>query len=290
VVSAVWLWCARAVWASLPLTAGDALTDALDDWSRAPARVAAVLLWLAWVVTLVAVLAPRPWGVTVARITAPAAVVAAAVAAPAASSASALVAVAAAVAAAVLVTSAPVVEAAGNALAYGDEQRFTLRVPTPLLLAPVPLAVALVAAGATAGPLLVAAGEPLAGVPLVLVGVPAAAYAARALHSLARRWVVLVPAGLVVVDPLTLADPVLVRREQVAALGPGAGPPGAGALDLRLGTSGGSLRLVTREPVTLTRRTGRATAEARATTEVLVAPVRPAALLAAAHARRIPVP
>ena len=51
--------------------------------------------------------------------------------------------------------------------------------------------------------------------------------------SSSRRWAVLVPAGFVVVDPLTLADPVLLRETRPA---PGARSPAVvpdGVLDLR---------------------------------------------------------
>ena len=61
-------------------------------------------------------------------------------------------------------------------------------------------------------------------------------------ESLSRRWAVLVPAGFVVVDPLTLADPVLFLREHVRHLAPE--PPAAapdGVLDLRLGAGAGSV-------------------------------------------------
>src|SRR4051812_49532899 len=71
----MWLWCARLTWALLPVSAGGALGGALEGWSTSPARVAAILLWTAWTVGLVALLAPRPWGLTALRVVAPAAVV-----------------------------------------------------------------------------------------------------------------------------------------------------------------------------------------------------------------------
>ena len=64
----------------------------------------------------------------------------------------------------------------------------------------------------------------------------------RLVHQLSRRWVVLVPAGIVIADPLTLTDPVLFVRERVMGIGPadpGRRPP-ADALDLRLGAVLGS--------------------------------------------------
>ena len=60
-----------AVWVTLPLTAGSAAADALDGWSTAPQIVAAVLLWTAWAAALLAVVVPRPIGLTVVRAVAP---------------------------------------------------------------------------------------------------------------------------------------------------------------------------------------------------------------------------
>jgi hypothetical protein len=60
-----------AVWVTLPLTAGSAAADALDGWSTAPQIVAAVLLWAAWAAGLLAVLVPRPIGLTIVRAVAP---------------------------------------------------------------------------------------------------------------------------------------------------------------------------------------------------------------------------
>lgn len=285
----IFVWCARVAWVSLPLTTGDALADAIGSWSDAPALVAAVLAWSAWAIGLVALLAPRPWGVTCLRVAAPAAVACALAAIGPAGTASAALAVSSAVVAASFALSAPVSMAAASALAYGDEVRFPLRVPPPLLATVVPVAVAVVAAGVTAGPLLLADGRWAAGALAVVVGVPGAAFAARSLHSLARRWFVLVPAGFVVVDPLLLLDPVLVRREQVARLGRASGTAPAGeVLDVRLG-AGPGIRAVLREPVTVGRRAGRRDGVLVTARTLLVAPVCARRALAEAARRRLPV-
>ena len=68
------LWCARLAWAALPVTAGGAIADALDGWPTGPARFATVLLWTAWAAGLLALLALRPWGLTLLRVIAPVAV------------------------------------------------------------------------------------------------------------------------------------------------------------------------------------------------------------------------
>jgi hypothetical protein len=285
------LWCARLTWVLLPVSAGTALSDALSGWSSAPARVAAVLLWTAWTVGLVALLAPRPWGLTVVRVVAPAAVVVSVLSVRSTGAGIAALAVSTTIVAAAFALSAPVAQAAGNALAYGDEIRFPLRIPLSLFLGPVPLAVALIATGVSVGPLLLAAQHYIAGAIVTLIGIPLAFALFRSLHSLSGRWVVLVPAGLVVVDPLSLVDPVLMRREQIAGIrrSRDAGATSPGGLDLRLGTLPGTIELSLREPQSFARRRGRRDSELRDADIVLVSTVRADVLVSTASARRISV-
>jgi hypothetical protein len=284
----MFLWCARLTWALLPIATGDALADALDGWATAPAFVAAIFLWAAWAIGLVALLAPRPWGETALRVAGPSAVVVTVLAAPSAGAVSAALGITAAVVAAGFALSAPVARAAGNALAYGDESRFPLRIPPALKYSLVPVAVVVVSVGVTAGPLLLADQRYILGGIALIIGLPAAAFFARSLHALSRRWLVLVPAGVVVVDPLILLDPTLIRREQVLRIGPVRKERPADALDLRLGTTGTTLLMMMREPITFARREGRTGGVPRGATEVLVAPVGIDELLQLAADRRIP--
>jgi hypothetical protein len=229
------------VWLVLPLTAGPAASHAIDAWAAAPRVVAFVILWAAWGAGLVALLAPRPLGLTVVRTVAPAFAVVAIAAAIAddASTLSALGAVLTTVAAAVLVADPAVAVASANGVAYGEERRFPLRTPPALYLGPIPAARLLAVGGIATGPLLLADGDIGWGVAALVLGVPLAFLAARSLHTLARRWLVIVPAGLVIVDAMTLADPLLVVRRQlrgVRALEP-TEPVAPGAADLRLGAT-----------------------------------------------------
>jgi hypothetical protein len=282
------LWCARLTWVLLPVSAGGALSDALAGWSTSPARCAAVLLWTAWAFGLVALLAPRPWGLTALRVVAPGAMILAIASVPSTRAGSSVLAVSSCVVAGVFALSAPVAHAAVNAIAYGDEVRFPLRVPMSLLLGPVPLAVLLVGAGVSTGPLLLADGRVLLGVVVTALGFAIAFVLTRSLHALARRWLVIVPAGIVVVDPLTLADPVLMRREHVAALRRDSEADAtADALDLRLGTQAGTLVLTLNREQSFARRRGRRDAELRDAGVVLVSTVRPAAVVTLAGERRI---
>jgi hypothetical protein len=282
------LWCARLTWAVLPISVGNALADALRPWSSAPASVAAALLWVAWALGLVALFAPRPWGLTALRVVAPAAVVVAVATAPSTSGTSAFLAISSTILAVAFALAPPVALAAGNALAYGDELRFPLRIPTPLLLAPVPVALIIVAGGIAAGPLLLADGRVVAGVIALVAGLPLAAFLTRSVHALSRRWLVMVPAGVVVVDPLILVDPALMQRPQVRDIGPTprAQQPGE-TLDLRLGTVGGSVTITLNEAADFARRRGRADGVIIATDVVLVAPIRRADVLATADTRHL---
>jgi hypothetical protein len=289
------LWLVRVAWASLPITAGPAAARALEDWSSPPRVLAEVLLWGAWVVALVALLAPRPVGLTIVRIVAPSFVVLAAVVlvTGAADVVEGAVALAATLVAAVLALAVPAVAiACANSAAYGDERRYPLRIPPSLWIGLLPLAPLITAAGLAAGVLLLADGRIAAGIAALLVGMPAAAFAARSLHGLSRRWAVLVPAGLVLVDPLALPDPVLFVRERIHSLSAMArdeGPP-AGALDLRLGARAHSMALMLDRPTEfLQARRGRRGSIPVQTIDIRFAALHSHELLTTAAARRIRV-
>jgi hypothetical protein len=102
---------------------------------------------------------------------------------------------------------------------------------------------------------------------------------------------VLVPAGFVVVDPLTLADPVLFLREHVRHLAPEVPATAAdGVLDLRLGAGAGSVSVRFDEEVELTRAArGRHGGTTVTTAEIMVAVVRREEMLRKAAERRLPV-
>jgi hypothetical protein len=282
----------RIAWVTLPITAGPAASSALADWSDGPRVVAEVMLWAAWGAGLLATIAPRPETLTVLRTIAPAFFVFAIVAVVDGEP-STLEAVGALVATAVaagLTSGHDIAIAAANAVAYGDEQRVPLRVPPALFLAPIPLARALVVAAVIAGPLLLADGDTVAGVVAVVLGVPLLLVLVRALHGLSRRWAVLVPAGFVVVDPMTLAEPVLLVRDHIRAMAAVApGPAPADALDLRLGATAGSVVVRFDEAAEIFRAARRRRTDTVRTPALCVALVRRNAMLRAAAARRLPV-
>jgi hypothetical protein len=282
-------WPARITWALLPLAVGPALGDALDGSTRAVALTGAVLAWGTWATVLVAVIIPRTVSLTALRIAAPAALVTAAWAGLVGDVGWAdLVGVTWAALVGVAALAPTTGDAFVNGSSYGDERRLPLRVPGPLLLGPLPLAWAVAVAGPVGTALLLAARQWVAGFALLVVGVPAAAMAVRALHGLARRWVVFVPAGLVLHDHHALVDPVLFPRSSIAGLGP-APAVTDGAMDLTLRSLGLALELRLREPLEVAPRRPDRAVQVEAVDRLLFAPTRPGELLAEAGRRRIPI-
>jgi hypothetical protein len=284
-------WPARATWALLPLLLGPALGDALDERSGAVATTGSGMAWATWAVVLGATVLPRALGLTVLRVVAPLAL-AVAMWAGVAADQRAVDALAVAWSALVVVAAfAPTTgDAFANGSSYGDERRILLRVPTPLLLGPLPLAWAALVGPALAAPLLLAAEQWVQGALALAVAVPAVVLAGRAVHGLARRWVVFVPAGVVLHDLHAMVDPVLFPRARIARLGPApAAPLPADGLDLTVGALGLVLQLDLREPLEVAPRRPDRTVKPVPLRAVRFAPTRPGAVLAEARARRLPV-
>lgn len=287
------LWPLRALWLGLPLVAGGTLSGALDDVSATERGVAAVGAWIGWAGVLLATSVPRTASLTTVRIGAPAALATALWAASRDGGAiSGAIGAAWAAATLAVAVAAPVADAFVDGSSYGPERRFALRTPAPLLLGPVPATVVLVAAGVAVGPLLLGAGAVIPGLLTCALGAPVAWLAARALHQLSRRWVVFVPAGVVLHDPLALGDPVLFRRQAVARIGPAPAIATAPGTDLTGSAPGLVLELALHAATTVVladRTRGRRRAEPVRTDRLLFTPLRPGAVLAEAAARRLPV-
>lgn len=287
--SSILPWLLRVSWVVLAFTVGPVLAAALDPRSTAVRSTASIGLWLVWGVVLLATLVPRDVGLTLLRVAAPAAPVAAVVAIAETGSGRWLAALA--VSTALLAFAVAFLPEVGwlfvNGSSYGDERRHLLRAPGTLLLGPLPLAWALLVAGVVTGPLLLAAERWLLGAVATVAGWAVAAVVGRALHSLTQRWVVLVPAGLVLKDHLSVADPVLFRRTEIELLRPA--PADTDALDLTAKAPGLALELRLLDKVPLVRVVpGQESAQGR-TARILFTPTRPGAVLADAGVRRIPV-
>lgn len=280
-------WPVRGAWLVLPLLAGPALGAALAEASRPVQLVASVGSWAIWLAVLIATLLPTTISLTALRLAAPGAVVASGAALVASGAGAAtIVAVAASLVAALVALAPETAEAFVDGSSYGDERRLPLKVPASLLAGPAELAWLAVVGGLCAGPLLLAARQWVPGVVALALGVPLVWWGVRVLHVLARRWLVFVPAGMVVHDHLTLTAPVLLRRGVVQSVAPA--PADTEALDLTGGAAGLALEVRLSEPVSLVPVAPRRTsAELREATALLVTPGRPGRVVAEARRRRL---
>lgn len=278
----------RVTWFALPLALGGSLGAALDERSRSVAQVGAVVAWGVWAVTLVAVLIPRTVSLTALRIAAPAALAAANWAALSGGRDLADGFGVGWAAVMVVVVFAPSTgDVFVNGSSYGDERRMPLRAPTALLLGPIQIAWLVTVTVIVGIPMLLAARQWVAATALAALGGPAAALAIRALHGLARRWVVFVPAGLVLHDLHALVDPVLFPRATVRRLGPA--PEHTPARDLTQGALGLALELELVEPTDIAPRRRDRRVEVEPVDRLLLSPTRPGAVLREAARLRIAV-
>ena len=169
-----------------------------------------------------------------------------------------------------------------NGPAYPNEHRELLRAPGAVLIGPLELtwlAVVVPLVGASAA---LQTQRWILAVVLSVVGVVVGPFAVRSMHALARRWLVFVPAGLVVHDTLVLADPVLFQRELIELLQPAA--LHTDALDLTMGSWGLALELSLKEKVPMVLRKD---LESGSSARLIVTPSRAGAVLDVARQRSI---
>lgn len=288
VVDRYGLWLVRLLWLIAPATVGPAIGRLLEDRADGAALIVEVAAWAAWFAVLVATLVPAPWSLTTTRIAGPVAVGAAAAVAVVEGFDGATIG---ALAWAVLVTAVLYLPTVGdrmiNGSAYGSERRMALRPPGFVMVGPVQVAWLAVFAGLVVPAALVLAERWLAAAVAAAVGAVAVWAGGRILHQLSRRWIVFVPAGFVIRDPMTLVDAILFRRNEVEALGPalaeGGGTSGE-RTDLSGGARGLALEVAVREPTPITLRVHRE-AQHLEVTNVVFTPTLPGAMLREARIR-----
>lgn len=277
-------WVVRVAWLVVPFTVGTAVASALDDRSLAVQVCAAAILWLGWSAVVVGLLVPRPAGLVGVRVGALSA--AALTVWSADTGAEWLVSGVSAALVLALALSPHVGEWLVNGTAYGYERRYLLRAPAAVMAGPMLLAALALPVAVATGPLLLAARQWVLGVVAIAAGAALAVILFRALHSMAIRWAVLVPAGLVIKDHLALLDPVLFRRVDIEVLRPA--PADSDGMDITAGALGLALELRLREEQHIDRmRPVRRGAEPFEVWKLLFTPTRPKALVADAATRKI---
>ncbi|MYE09624.1 MAG: hypothetical protein F4Y05_08470 [Acidimicrobiaceae bacterium] len=262
---------------------GDLIHAALRPDDNAAHTTVIVAMWLAYALVLAGQLMPGPRALTVARIGVPAGTLELALAAADSSDPAAVVGNLACVVGTLVVFHPVYAEAQVDAASYGDERRFLLRPPGPVIVALVLPMGAVTVAGVAVGPLLLADRGWAAGIVAAAIGLPAAAFAAHTLYRLARRWLVFVPNGLVVHDHLAVAEPLPLSRRGIDSIGPARAD--TDAIDLTAQAFGMALELRLSEPAKASVMTGRTRSEERSLAALLMSPSRPAAVLATAERR-----
>ena len=256
----------------LALAARAPWTNLADDNVR---TVLAVAGWALWMTATIAVLVPSAMSLTITRYIAPLAVAAAVAAADPWAAGAAAVAL-------VVIATSRFADTMVQGGAYGNETRFCLRTPVPYMV-PAALVWCLHVGALTAGAVLAADAHVAIGVVLLVLGAGLSLTVPRRLHRLARRWLVVVPAGIVVHDHVVLAETFMVRRSAVTGVQVTTGP--TDAADLTGGVAGARLAisLATPEKVILSDITARLlkTTGALHVSTFAVAPRRPAAFLEA---------
>jgi hypothetical protein len=101
--------------------------------------------------------------------------------------------------------------------AYGDEKRFALRTPLPYVV-PAVIAWLLYTASLIGGSLLLASRQYIFGAVLVAIGILLSRTIPQRLHRLARRWLVLVPVGIVVHDHLVLHETIMAPSGKIQSV------------------------------------------------------------------------
>lgn len=285
------LWLFRVVWLLLPFLAGPLFAAALDDNPELFQRGVSLLLWAAWAGLLVALMVPRTETLTAIRIVpfagAAAAVWAAFDARSDASAFTITLGLIATAAAGAMSLRPAVTDSFADGSSYGDERRFLLSTPGPLLLGPLALVWLVIVGGAVAGPLLLLAEHWILGPIALVAGWTLTWFAVPILHRLSNRWLVFVPAGVVVHDKTALREPQLFRVEDVATFGPA--PVDSEEQDLTLDALGLALRVSLKEESKIIRNVRGQAIDLTEITGFLVSPNRPGAVVEEARERGYPI-
>jgi hypothetical protein len=278
-------WGARLAWLAAAVIGGRAIGSATASRSDPVQIVATVGAWWGWAAGAIALAIPAVVTLTAVRVVVPGALaVTGACLAFGAESGDVLALGIPAAVAAVLTGAAETGSAYVQASAYGDERRMLLRPPLGYLAASV-VSWAVWTAALLTAPLAWASRAWLVASLATIVAAVATRLFPRRWHQLSRRWLVTVPAGLVVHDPVVLGETLMLPRAHVRSVG--LAELGTGAADLTGPTPGVAveIRLTESTAAVLARRPGETQGRALRLDALLVSPSRPGAVLSEARYR-----
>ncbi len=282
-------WLLRLAWVGVGLLGSTAVDQATLDTRDTVRAVAMFGCGFIWLVGVAAMALASVVNLTAVRITVPLSIVcAAALMLDGADSTEELAFCGAALLASALAFNAEVGRIFVQASAYGSEDRFPLRPPAAYAIAAV-MSWIVWAVGITSGPLLLAFSSWFVGGIVSVFAAVTVIWSWPRWHRLSRRWLVIVPVGVVIHDQVVLAETLMLRRHDILALR--LAPTDTEAADLTGPASGHAIEIVTHESVTaiLAASPKQPRGTAIHLTACLVSPTRPGHVLAAALSGRLPV-
>lgn len=281
-------WVARLAWIAVAAGSG-AIETAVDDRADGLRWVAGIGGWALWGSVVAALLIPSTFSLAWIRVIGSLAIpaVIGVVIGGASALDTALLALPAVIALAAFF-SPEVGRWMVQQSAYGDEDRLLLRVPVAAGTAAVVTWVAW-AAAVIIGPLALGASDLAVGIPLTVIAVVMFVYIGPRWLAMAKRWLVFVPAGLVVHDPIVLADTLMVKTNQLGAIR--LAPADTEAADLTGPASGYAIEVSTTESVSTVFAFTPQDPNGKAIhmTAFLISPSRPGQALQRATDRGLPV-
>ena len=270
---------------------GFAIDTALQQDTMQRQIGASVCFWVGWGLVLGSCIIRRPWGLTVMRVLTPATLPALLAAHLYSNISTAILALA--LTHATVASFLALLPETGNVmvdgLSYGDEKRFLLRVPSAIVIGPLILLWAVVVFGLIAGPIAVVSDNWILGTVLIGIGWPISAFGFRAIHQLARRWIVFVPNGFVIHDYLATREPFLLRRQDIISLGPAPADTETDSeevIDVTQFALGPVLQVALHGEVEVVPRS-RGVSEVKLAKRILFSPTRPGAVLKEAYLRKL---
>ena len=275
------VWLARASWLALPLLISPGMSSAIGSWDPPPRLTAEAAGWLVWAAGILALFVRRPVALTAVRIASMWALVGSGLLVGY-GSITAVLAFLMAVVVLLGATRADFAHFMINGAAFGNEDRHVLATPPLVAFVVAPLLVLGTGSALLTATLGFADRRWVLGGTLLGIATPLCVLTARSVHALARRWLVLVPGGITLHDPLALDQPVLLPASAIRSVAV-TNSDRQGCVDLGLGASFPATVISLDRPLELGRR-GRQPA-GHGVDCVVVHPQRPGRFLQCAISR-----
>ena len=237
-------WPVRVLWLVAALLPNN-LTDTMSSHSQVLRTTMSVELWLLWALVALATWLHHPISLTTARCIVPVVVAHLLVGLPDSSfGAGNVIGAACALVALILIYTSDYGSIHVQASAYGDERRYLLRVPAPIVM-PLVLGWGVMTVVVCITPLMLASERYVVGGIGVVLSIGLLWQLPVRLHRLSRRWLVKVPAGWVVHDDVVLSENLLIKSHEVMSMN--LALEGSEAIDLTGMTRGVPIEVQLRE-------------------------------------------